>query len=66
MAKRKLLNVRAHLEHLDLILTELRLTKDKDPISPLLRNEIAKAAFFNKTILKVANKSRKDLRISHG
>ena len=61
MAKRKLLNVRTHLEHIALILDEL----SKIKTFPILDEEIQKAKFFNTKILAkhAATNTRKDIYI---
>jgi hypothetical protein len=64
MAKRKLLNVRTHLDHIQMILDGLQ----KNGYSPLLKHEVAVASLVNRALLRKHDEAkqagnRKDIRV---
>lgn len=62
MPRRNILNVRDHLDHVQLILSSLQ---ENQPIPPVLWDEITRARFIGKHILRKADerRSRHDLYI---
>lgn len=61
MAKRKLLNVRTHLEHLNEVIEGI----EKYGLCPLVKHEIAVLSLVNRAILAAhkAKNTRKDIRV---
>ena len=61
MAKRKLLNVRAHLEHLNEVIEGI----EKYGLCPLVKHELATLSLVNRAILAShkAKNTRKDIRV---
>jgi hypothetical protein len=61
MARRKLLNVKTHLEHINLLVE----CYEKHGDCPLFQEELAKVSFFNRQILRAhaEKNTRKDIAV---